>query len=297
MAETIKNEAPAASKYDKIIAEAETTVVDLGAGEEPNTPETADSYTEAENKGNSDNTANEGSATGDGKPDAKSTEPAAKPESKEPNSKGDKPKISELREARLKDLKRELAAIKKDKENAIQTKDLIEQKLLERQERDIERRMRAESLDTFYEAAKSEVQDYDTYEWLHRKYGNDFKNQPVFDSAIKQCKYPHGVVELLWTYMDNIGLAPEKFLNRSPAAIKKDIQDIELEYIAWQKQKKGESAQAPDAKESPKKQEPIKTIKAETDGNTDAGAPKEIDSLNLKDLLKEVRQNGGKNLK
>lgn len=210
-----------------------------------------------------------------------------------------KPRISELREARIKALKEELKAIKEERNQLRNSNDEISKRLVERHERDLSDKIYKASVEHFFESAKEEVPDMEQYQWLFRRYSDDLSSSRDFDRIIKNCKYPHGVNYLLMEALDAYNIDPKVFLNRSPGALKRDIQDIEKEYIDTVVKPRAQAQQARPTYnpqyEEPKAQKPMKTIKAETNGgDSNDSQPVDIDKLSLKELVNEVRKGGSR---
>lgn len=265
-------------KYADIIANADKYVADLSGNE--NTEESEEMPIEG-------NKIEEVAA----EPNAEEKLPELTEEQKKAEEK--KLSIAKIKENKIKELKKEIAEIKKQRAKAEAEKDSATKKVLDLTQQRLQSRIRTESLENFFKAAEEEVLDLDNYKYVHKKFSKPFAYNDTWEKFIRTTEKPHEVAEALWTYMDSQNITAEQFLNRSPLAIKTDLQYLVNELRKAQQPATQQAAAPAQQPAAPTK--PVEAaIKAEA-GSSSADYM-DVDKLDLRGLINAVRK-GAKNLK
>lgn len=198
---------------------------------------------------------------------AASSKPAPEVPPKAPAEEPPKgPKPSELREARIKELKKEIADLKN---RSAQTKDEMEKKVLAFEAEKQQQQISKITKDEFFSAAGEEgVPDKDYYQDLIQYYGKDV-DTPEFDRALKGCQNIHGVMYTVLQFIDETPGGKEAWKALSPMAMGKAMRHAD-KIISEAKAQKATPA-APAGATEPKKDIPKAVIAPEGSGDTPRG--------------------------
>jgi hypothetical protein len=236
--------------------------------------------------------SNKGETEGASKDTAAGTKPAPEVPKEVPAPEVPKgPKPSELREARIKELKKEIADLKN---RSAQTKDEMEKKVLAFEAEKQQQQISKITKDEFFSAAGEEgVPDKDYYQDLIQYYGKDV-DTPEFDHALKGCQNIHGVMYTVLQFIDETPGGKEAWKALSPMAMGKAMRHAD-KIISEAKARKATPAApptgtqgAPAGATEPKKDIPKAVIAPDGNGDT----PRGTKGMSPNEALKHFKQFG-----
>lgn len=195
---------------------------------------------------------------------------------------------SQLREARIKELKQEMKALREKAKKA----DEFEKKLVIHEAEKLEKERQKITEENFYESASTEgVPDVQYYNDLVHYYVDKVDSEDL-DKAIEPCTNKHGVLYCLLEAIDKNPGSLEEFKKLSPIRLKQIMRDTDRK-ITEAKAQRAQSQGAPPAtaKTSPPKAVP-KAVVAETSDSTSPNQKRDIKGLKPNDALRHFKTFG-----